>query len=73
MLYQYFVFQQPAPTAKPENSTGASTPEDDDDEEAPPPIATRPDKTKSIVSLKYFFKKKMCYECTLDNSSQETN
>lgn len=44
------ISQQPAPTAKPENSTGASTPEDEDDDEAPPPIATRPDKTKSIYT-----------------------
>lgn len=34
--------------SKHDNSTGPSTPEDED-EDAPPPIATRPDKTKSIV------------------------
>ncbi|OWF47622.1 Serine/threonine-protein kinase PAK 2 [Mizuhopecten yessoensis] len=41
------------PPSKPENSS-PPTPDDVDEEEndaAPPPIATRPDKTKSIVSV----------------------
>ena len=41
---------QPAP--KPVENSGPATPEDEEEEETPPPpIATRPDKTKSIVCI----------------------
>ena len=49
LLFICFILQ---PTPQTVENSGPITPEDDaDDGPPPPPIATRPDKTKSIVSI----------------------
>ena len=48
----YFLCFILQPTPQTVENSGPITPEDDaDDGPPPPPIATRPDKTKSIVSI----------------------